>query len=88
MRLQVGLAAPLVSVPLFGDPSLPALFSDHMVMQRGVPVPVWGWADPGERITVVIGVESRTAVANAQGRWEVRLSPLTTGSPLRTPASR
>jgi sialate O-acetylesterase len=82
VRLQVGLAALLVSVPLFADPSLPALFSDHMVLQSGVPVPVWGWADPGERITVTIGVESRTAAANPQGRWEVRLSPLTAGSPL------
>jgi sialate O-acetylesterase len=29
-----------------------ALFSDHMVLQSGMPVPIWGTADPGEKITV------------------------------------
>jgi sialate O-acetylesterase len=34
------------------DVRLPHIFADHMVLQRNVKVPVWGWADPGERVTV------------------------------------
>ena len=34
------------------DVTLPALFSDNMVLQQGIRLPVWGWADEGERITV------------------------------------
>ena len=33
------------------DVRLPAIFGDHMVLQRNFPVPVWGWADPGETVT-------------------------------------
>ena len=36
----------------FGDVQLASVFSDHMVLQRGKPVPVWGTAEPGEKVTV------------------------------------
>jgi len=39
---------------------LSQLFGDHMVMQRGMPVPVWGWAEPGEAITVSIDGQTQT----------------------------
>ena len=38
----------------FGDVKLPAMFTDHAVLQRDMPVPVWGWAEPGEKVTVTI----------------------------------
>ena len=38
--------------PLAGDVSLPAIFSDNMVIQCGMRLPVWGWAEPGEKIRV------------------------------------
>ena len=41
---------------------LPALFTDHMVLQQGKPVPVWGWADNGEEITVEFGKIGRAHV--------------------------
>jgi len=42
-------------IPLAGTAhvSLPAIFSDHLVLQRDRPVPVWGWVDPGEKISVI-----------------------------------
>ncbi|MBM4093493.1 MAG: sialate O-acetylesterase, partial [Planctomycetes bacterium] len=43
------------------DVKVPALFGDHMVVQRDMPVPVWGWADPGEKVTVVFGTQMETA---------------------------
>lgn len=50
---------------------LAAVFSDHMVLQRDKPVPVWGWAVAGERVTVEFAGQSKTAVAGADGKWTV-----------------
>ena len=52
------------------------IFSDNMVLQRDMPVPVWGWADPGEKITVQFSGQKKSAIANADGKWMVRLNPL------------
>ena len=60
---------------------LPAVFSDHMVLQRGGPVPVWGWADPGETITVTLEDDQQATMAGADGRWLVRLKDHPAGGP-------
>ncbi len=65
----------------FAEVKLPALFGNHMVLQREMPVPVWGWADPGEKVTVTFRDQKKTAQADAQGNWSVRLDPLTLGKP-------
>ncbi len=53
------------------------VFGDHMVLQRGQPVPVWGWARPGEAVTVSFAGQTKQATATGpDGRWEVRLDPL------------
>ena len=52
------------------------IFTDHAVLQHGKPVPVWGWADPGEKVTVRFGGQSVSAEANAQGKWIAHLKPL------------
>ncbi len=60
-------------------PSLPflhPLFSDHAVLQRGVKVPVWGWTKPGAKVTVTFGGQTKTAVAQADGKWMVHLSAM------------
>ena len=56
--------------------SLPDVISDAMVLQRDRAVPIWGKADPGESVTVRFGNQTKTAVADAEGKWMVRLSPL------------
>jgi sialate O-acetylesterase len=56
------------------------LFSDGAVLQRGMPVPVWGTAEEGETVTVRIQDQSATTTANG-GRWQVRLRPLKAGGP-------
>ena len=58
-----------------------ALFSDHMVLQSGTAVPVFGTADPGEKVTVAVAGRTATATAGANGRWEARLSGLKAGGP-------
>src|ERR1017187_6295930 len=50
-------------------PFLHPLFCDHAVLQRGVTVPVWGWSAPGSKIMVAFAGQSRSAVADADGKW-------------------
>lgn len=58
------------------DLTLAAVFSDHMVLQREKAVPVWGWADPGEKVSVEFGGQSKTTAADVDGRWTVKLDPM------------
>ncbi len=53
-----------------------SLFTDHAVLQRGLPVPVWGEADPGAAVTVEFAGQEKTAEADESGRWTVTLEPL------------
>jgi sialate O-acetylesterase len=59
---------------------LPAVFSDHMVLQQEWPVTVWGWADDGERVTVKFRGQSVSTVARNL-KWSVTLKPLRAGGP-------
>jgi sialate O-acetylesterase len=77
------LFAALFSTPALADPVLPGLFSDHMVLQRGRDVPVWGWADPGETITVTMEGVSRETIAGKDRRWKITLPSMKAGGPLR-----
>ena len=63
------------------DVKLPAVFGNNMVLQREIKVPVWGWADPGEAVTVTAGDRTASATADAQGNWSVKLEPLPVGGP-------
>jgi sialate O-acetylesterase len=60
---------------------LPSLFGDHMVLQGGIPVPVWGWARPGETVRVTFKNKTYTAVAAADGRWSLKLGAYRAGGP-------
>jgi sialate O-acetylesterase len=73
----------LLAFSAYANPTLPPLFGDHMVLQQGREVPVWGWADPQERITVSILDQSRQTTADAAGRWRVALPALKAGGPFR-----
>lgn len=64
---------------LEADVRLPAIFSDHAVLQRSANVPVWGWADPGEEVSLSLG-EARTSVrADSGGKWRAALDLGATG---------
>lgn len=74
MKRYVLLAVGLVfAFPARGDVRLPAIFSDHMVLARAERVPIWGQADPGENVTVVLGQQSAAARASLDGKWSVAL---------------
>jgi len=63
------------STTLYADVKLPAIISDEMVLQRGVDIPVWGWADPGEKVNVKFADQTRKTVADNKGSWKVRFKP-------------
>ena len=60
---------------------LPRLVSDSMVLPRDSKVRVWGWASPGEKVTVRFNGQSPAAVADTGGRWAVELAPMGAGGP-------
>lgn len=82
LRSAAALTVMLVALPAGADVKLPAVIGDNMVLQRDLPLPIWGTADPGESVTVTIGEESRSTTAGADGRWLVRLSPLKRSGPV------
>lgn len=59
------------------------IFSDHMVLQRNIPIPVWGWAAPGEIITVDLAGRAASATALADGAWRAILPPMEAGGPFQ-----
>ena len=81
MKTSLALFLSLSSLA-WADVKLPAIFSDHAVLQRDASVPVWGWAGPGEEVTVSIGTASKITKADAAGKWRVNLDKLSAGDGL------
>jgi sialate O-acetylesterase len=64
-----------------GQVRLPALVDDGMILQRDVETRIWGWASPGEEITISIGDHELTAQAGEDEKWEVALPAFEAGGP-------
>jgi len=62
-------------------PFLHPLFTDHMVFQRGIKAPVWGWATPGSTVTVEMDHKVAAATVGTDGKWMVHLGPFNAGGP-------
>lgn len=69
-----------IAAPLFADANVPRIFSDHMVIQCDVATPVWGHADPGEKVVVAFASQEKETTADASGKWRVKLDPLAPGT--------
>jgi sialate O-acetylesterase len=82
LRISVALFlwSALIS-PIYGEPVLPHLFSDHMVFQRDSVIRVWGGADPGETISVTLAGNTKAASADDRGHWKIDLPALPAGGP-------
>ncbi|MFA6568934.1 MAG: sialate O-acetylesterase, partial [Victivallales bacterium] len=63
---------------------LAAVFSDNMVLQHGIKIPVWGWSVPGDRITVGFSGQKKSAVVQKDGKWFLILNPLKISSTPKT----
>jgi len=84
--MKKGCLLPLVLFLLssgFANISLPKIFADNMVLQRNQPIPVWGWADAKEKITVRLNKQIKTVSAGKDGKWMVKLDAETAGGPYR-----
>lgn len=76
--LLISLAA---SQAAFADVRLPNVFGSHMVLQRRKPVPVWGWAEAGEKVTVTLNNQTKATKAGKDGTWRVALDAMEAGGP-------
>lgn len=83
--MHSGLLAVLFSCLLVGSSQaelkLPNLFTDHMVLQRDMPIYIWGQASKGADVTVALGDQKVTVNANDDGRWKAELKSLPAGGP-------
>lgn len=68
-----------IAPPLQAEVKVPNLFSDHMVLQRGQAVPIWGTAAANEKLTVKFRQQSKETTADANGKWRVALDALEVG---------
>jgi sialate O-acetylesterase len=64
------------------DVRLPEIFNNNMVLQRDMPIPIWGWAEPGEEVSILFENQARgtftvEVTTNADGKWSTQLPPLT-----------
>jgi len=73
----------LSAVSSHADVRLPKILASHMVVQRDLPVHVWGWAVPGEKVTVGFRGESKAAITSELGLWSIYLSPGVAGGPFQ-----
>lgn len=71
------------SVSALAGVRLPNVFSDHMVLQRGQPINVWGWAAPGEAVSVQFNGQVARTTATPQGEWKVALPAQPAGGPFQ-----
>ncbi len=66
-------------------------FVNHAILQRQMPVPIWGWCKPGAKVTVEFAGQSKAATANSKGKWSVSLELLkasNNGRPLKVTCGR
>ena len=82
----VSLCLFLISAVAFADQQLEVAvpFTDNMILQRQMPVPVWGFDTPGAKVTVEFAGQKKSAVADQQGDWMLRLDPLEASREERT----
>jgi sialate O-acetylesterase len=80
LQAWIGIISLGFNLPVYAGVQLPALFSDNMVLQQGVAVPVWGWAEDGEVIAVKFKGQKVSTTAH-NGKWSLRLRNLRPGGP-------
>lgn len=82
-RLLMPMLVPFLLSPLAGEIQLGKLFSNGMVLQRGIEVPVWGWSTAGETIRVTFDGKNYSNSADNDGKWMVRLPAMAAGGPYK-----
>lgn len=86
MRSRVQILLPFITIFLLrisahAQITLPKVFGDSMVMQRGIKIPVWGNSTPGALIVAKLGNVQATAKADRQGKWQIKFPICKAGGP-------
>ena len=68
---------------LFANVTLPKIFGNNMVLQRNKPIPVWGWADANEKITIRFNHQVKSITADKDGHWKISLDKELAGGPYK-----
>jgi sialate O-acetylesterase len=75
-------ASIIAALPVAADVRLPKIFTDHMMLQRDLPVRIWGWAEPGEAVSVELGGKTAKSKSDRSGAWKVELPSVKSGENL------
>lgn len=81
LRPSLCLLLALAAVTAQAEVRLPAILGSHMVLERDLPIHLWGWSDPGEKVTAELNGASSSATADALGKWSLYLPPQSAGGP-------
>lgn len=79
MKIKFGILFTLILISafsIFAEVRLPDVMGSSMVLQQKQAVPVWGFADAGENVTVAFGKQKKTVIADANGKWRVNLDAM------------
>ena len=77
----IGFCFHVMLTPAFANITLPQLVSNSMVLQRNTVLKIWGWADAGEKVSIVFTGKKYDAIADAKGNWLINLPPQKAGGP-------
>jgi sialate O-acetylesterase len=80
-RITLPVLFLLLTLNMLAQIRLPRLFSDHAVLQRQKPIPVWGWAKPKETVRVSFANQIQKTVADTAGKWQVQFAAMEAGGP-------
>jgi sialate O-acetylesterase len=69
----------ILTIALSADIRLPSVIGSHMVLQQDVPITIWGWAEPGEEVSIQFAGQKASSSADNDGFWEVRLKTMKPG---------
>src|SRR5664279_3157907 len=80
-KIALLLVTTLIGYAMFAEVRLPNFFGSNMVLQRDKVIPIWGWADANEKITVQFNRQTKTTKADKAGKWMIKLDNETAGGP-------
>ena len=81
MKKNIAFLFLMFSIITSANVKLPLVFSDGMVLQRNKEIPVWGWADAGEKVEVRFNKQTKTIEADKNGKWMIKLTAEKAGGP-------
>jgi sialate O-acetylesterase len=80
-RLSLSALTLFTAMAGFSNVTLPKVFGNQMVLQRNQTIPVWGWADKNEKITILFNKQTKTVKAGKDGKWKIGLDAEAAGGP-------